>query len=354
MNDYIMDLNTVDFSKYTTGNKQERTAVAGQLLASFVKDGAVKLTNYGSREDIAADFLKAARDFFIIPWEEKLAIANIPGPNPQRGFSLVGVEQTSTLWKENLKGHKSWEALRDAREHFDAGPPGDEQFTNRWPEDARHLGFRNRMESLYVELQQISEQIISAIEMGLGLPQNQLVSRLRPVASEIRLNHYPAISLEKLAKGNVKRTWPHTDLGVISLIFQDRIGGLEVEDRLASSLQKHSFVPVEPTNQDASHEVVVVVSDTLQCLTNNVITAGRHQVSMPPSMKNQTEGECPERYSSVFFLKASRATSVAPLSHFVTDERPAAYGALSALELQQKETSKLHGIPGKGPQAALV
>ncbi|GAP86469.1 putative gibberellin 2-oxidase [Rosellinia necatrix] len=345
-----MTLKVVDFSKYTAGNDAERAAVAEELLAGFVKDGAVKLTNYGPRQTLAADCLQAARDFFSIPWEEKLAIANAAGPNPQRGFSVVGVEQTSTLWKENLNGHKSWEALRDAREHFDAGPPGDEEFVNRWPEDARHSGFRSQMESLYAELQQISERILSAIEMGLGLPPHQLTSCLKPVSSEIRLNHYPSISLEKLAEGSIKRTWPHTDLGMISLIFQDQIGGLEIEDRSASGPHGHSFVPVAPVNENGPHQVVVVVSNTLQSLTNDVITAGRHQVSVPPTMKNQARGECPERYSAVFFLKAGRATSVAPLSQFVTDARPAAYKNVSALELQQNGTRKLYGISETGSQ----
>ncbi|KAJ3553498.1 hypothetical protein NPX13_g10876 [Xylaria arbuscula] len=348
-----MALKTVDFAKYVTGNNAERAVVAEEILASFVKDGAVKLRNF-AEGNVAANLLEAAHDFFSIPLEEKLKIANIAGPNPQRGFSIVGAEQTSTLWKENLKGRESWGALTDAREHFDAGPPNDEQFINRWPQKTNHPGFRYHIESLYIELQQISEQIVSAIEMGLGLPHNRLVSCLQPVASEIRLNHYPAISLEKLAEGSVKRTWPHTDLGVISLIFQDEIGGLEVEDRSISSLQKHSFVPVMPMKQGSQQEVVVLVSDTLQCLTNNVIMAGRHQVSVPPLMSTWAEGECPERYSAVFFLKASRATAVAPFSEFVTEARPAAYQTLSALELQQRGTRMIHGISEPVLQAASV
>lgn len=44
-----------------------------------------------------------------------MKISNPPGPNPQRGFSWVGAEQTSKLRKENLNGQTSWDELTDAR-----------------------------------------------------------------------------------------------------------------------------------------------------------------------------------------------------------------------------------------------
>jgi hypothetical protein len=44
-----------------------------------------------------------------------MKIANAPGPKPQRGFSVVGVEQTSKLFAENFHGRQSLGALRDAR-----------------------------------------------------------------------------------------------------------------------------------------------------------------------------------------------------------------------------------------------
>jgi len=44
-----------------------------------------------------------------------MKISNPRGPNPQRGFSWVGAEQTSKLRPENLNGQKSWDELTDAR-----------------------------------------------------------------------------------------------------------------------------------------------------------------------------------------------------------------------------------------------
>lgn len=172
------------------------------------------------------------------------------------------------------------------------------------------------------------------LELGLGLEPDTFVSRCIPSASELRLNHYPSVDVAKLRAGNVKRTWPHTDFGIITLLVQGETGGLELEDRRRPG----KFVPVPPNPK----ELVVNVSDTLQRWTNGVITAGLHQVSPPPGFENLNSETLPERYSCVFFLKAGRDTSVGPLADFVTPERPQAYEEITALEYQQRMTEKLY------------
>lgn len=176
-----------------------------------------------------------------------------------------------------------------------------------------------------------------ALELGLGLDPDALVKRCIPGASELRLNHYPAVEVAKLQFGNVKRTWPHTDFGIITLLIQDETGGLEMEDRRANSKPGSTFVPVPPNPRG---QLVVNVSDTLQRWTNGLITAGLHQVSPPPGFGSGSA--LPERHSCVFFLKADRDTSVGPLAEFVTTERPQAYEDITALEYQRRMTGKLY------------
>lgn len=180
---------------------------------------------------------------------------------------------------------------------------------------------------------------MAAMELGMHLPTGTLVNRCIPASSEIRLNHYPKVSMETINKGIIKRTWAHTDFGIITLLFQDKVGGLELQDRK----NPKNFVPVAPLLDPAAPtEMVVNISDTFQRWTNNVIRAGLHQVAVPMSMKNKKEGICPDRYSSVFFLKAHRDTSAGPLPEFVTKDRPAAYEEMTALEFQQQKTKELY------------
>lgn len=217
------------------------------------------------------------------------------------------------------------------------GPPGDILYPNKWPQEELP-SFKTKMEACYRIFQDISMQIISAIEVGLELPGGTLVRRCVPAASEVRLNHYPPADLELLNHGKSKRTWPHTDFGIITLLLQDQVGGLELENRA----KPYTFVPVTPGKPGEPSELVVNISDTFQRWTNNVIRAGLHRVDVPMSMKDKHSGVCPDRYSSIFFFKAGRDVSVGPLPEFVTEENPAQYDEITALQFQQQMTKILY------------
>ena len=176
---------------------------------------------------------------------------------------------------------------------------------------------------------------MSACELGLHIPKDTLVNKCIPAASELRMLHYPPVSIEKLKKGLIKRAWPHTDFGIITLLFQDSLGGLELEDRS----RPFQF---EPVITKARNEMVVNISDTFTRWSNGSILPGMHQVNVPPSLKGSQEGWVPERYSSVFFFKADRAVSVGPLKEFVTRDRPAKYTDITALEFHKGMTQILY------------
>ena len=179
-----------------------------------------------------------------------------------------------------------------------------------------------------------------ACEVGWGMKSNTLVSRCVPAASELRLLHYPQVDAERLAEGGgLKRAWPHTDFGIITLLFQDKLGGLECEDRRARGGAGGVFVPIIPNDDN---EMIVNTSDTFTRWTNGTVTGGVHQVNVPPSLREKEKGRIPERYSSVFFFKAHRGTSVAPISHFVTDDKPALYPDITALEFHKERTRFLY------------
>ena len=53
--------------------------------------------------------------FFQMPAHDKSSIAHRPGPDPQRGWSKIGAENTSTLYRKGLLKSHVAEDLRDAR-----------------------------------------------------------------------------------------------------------------------------------------------------------------------------------------------------------------------------------------------
>ena len=176
------------------------------------------------------------------------------------------------------------------------------------------------MEGAFTKLEEVASQLMKALEIAFELPEGAFVNKITKEgnASEARLNHYPAIDIQEIKRGGTNRIWPHFDLGVITLLFQDSVGGLEFEDREKGG----SFVEIEPGDRA---EMIVNVSETLQRWTNGVLSAGLHRVNPPKEVMNKEAGLVPERFSVAYFCKANREASVGPLPEFVRDGQEANY-----------------------------
>lgn len=177
--------------------------------------------------------------------------------------------------------------------------------------------------------------IMQNLEQGLELPEGELVNRFTTKVDEVRLNHYSPLPTEKLSDGKHQRAWPHTDFGMLTLLFQDEAGGLEVEDRSRPG----SFIPIQ---RESPTEMSIYVSDSLEHLTNGYLRAGIHQVVTPIGIDARASGILPERSSIACFLKADRETSVGPLKKYITADRPRVHGDVTALGLHRKRVGQLY------------
>ncbi len=176
---------------------------------------------------------------------------------------------------------------------------------------------------------------MSALELGLGVPSGSLTERCIPDDSELRLNHYPRVSVGELDTGSSRRIWPHTDTGLFTLLLQDHVGGLELEDRKNPG----AFLPV---SSDVPTDMVLNIADTLERWTNGVLKAGVHRVVSPDRSKVSEQGMAMARSSIVYFFRANGATSAGPLASFVSPEDPAKYSEITALEYLQQRNGTLY------------
>ena len=214
------------------------------------------------------------------------------------------------------------------QESLNIGPIHGIKYPNQWIAEEVLPTFRHHLETCYITFQKTANVLLEAIELGLDLPAGSMLSRILPDTSELQLNHYPSITKHELCTQNIRRIWPHTDFGILTLLVQDSEGGLEFEDRESPG----TFVPV--TSEDPS-DLIVNVSDILQRWTNGVLKAGLHRVSVPrPFQGDETGLDCmlPDRYSLVYFQRPGEDKSAGPILDFVTKERPASYDAISAIE----------------------
>ena len=190
------------------------------------------------------------------------------------------------------------------------------------------------MELCYQICDDICMEIVRALELGLQLPVDVLTTLCVPSASDLRLNHYPALRVMDLDNGRASRISPHTDFGVISLVLQDDVGGLEIENRE----HPNSFIAVPPK----ANEMIVNVSDTLQRWTNDALKAGVHRVTVPRGMQYDKERVLKERFSMAYFFKAGREASVGPLQYFVDSQRLPKYKEMTALDFQKWRNQKMY------------
>jgi len=248
---------------------------------------------------------------------------------PSRGYKGLSEEK---VWKKSSETAGLSDA-RELREYFDMGPPADYSFPTPWPEDSDLPGFQQYLESQYEAFQKLGLQLMRALEMGMQVPEGTFTERCVPDASELRFNHYPAVTRQELDVGNTRRIWPHTDIGLFSFVFQGNDRGLQVEDRKSPG----KFVTLQ--QQESVDEMIFNVADTLERWTNGNLRACVHQVAVLEGRKAKS---VPSRRSIVFFFKARGDVTAGPLPQFVSASQPAKYDEIMVSEYHDRQNTILY------------
>jgi isopenicillin N synthase-like dioxygenase len=151
----------------------------------------------------------------------------------------------------------------------------------------------------------LMDALLHCVSVALKLPEAESIlqyhSGIMNTASLIRYPPVPAAMFDPL---DTTRMPAHIDFGTLTLLFQQHVGGLEVE--VKSFTGESKFVPVEPDPQT----VLVLGGHMLDRWTNRQYTGCRHRVTAPSL---NSEG-CEERYSIVFFSIPNEDTVIEPLS----------------------------------------
>lgn len=204
------------------------------------------------------------------------------------------------------KGAKS---IKDMKETFDMGPVNDVTWPTAWPQGSdRCTAYREFMHQFYRDCTKAHDTLLELFEAALDLPKAELLGRVSDANGEIRLTHYPPISPTLLGQeAATYRIAEHTDVGVLTLLFQDSVGGLEIEDYSKSG----SFRPVASERLD---EMIVNIADTLQMWTASSLRSTNHRVLCPTNFRK--DEMLPARYSIGYFGKANATAPMAPLAGF--------------------------------------
>lgn len=198
--------------------------------------------------------------------------------------------------------------VRDHKEVYDLVDPtqGRAKHYNRWPDlDGFHDAIAEHYDACSDLAERTTELVLTALGLGPDHVENHRGDR---TTSNMRLNHYtlgdpvPAADRDGLAPLADVALGHHTDLGLLTLLIQDDVGGLQAESA------EHGWIDVDPR----PGTIVVNLADCMQVWSNDRYRAAVHRV-LP--MTTTT------RMSIPYFLNPPRDAMIEPIADPGSDAR---------------------------------
>jgi len=266
----------LDISRFR-GTPPEREAFLADLRHAAHDIGFFSVTGHGVPDTVTDAVLDSARTFFALPLEDRLAIDNLNSPQ-FRGYTRVGYEHTN--------------GRPDRRDQLDVGVerpalelgPDDPAYVrligpNQWPESFPAL--RDAVLGWQAEADRVSREVLRALAVALGQDVAYFDRWFDDEAhSHLKVIRYPGRGDAPDDQG----VGAHKDYGVLALLLQDDLGGLQVE-------------ALDGTWLDASPvpgAFVVNLGEVLEIATRGYLRATVHRVLSP-------SGDV-DRFSIPYFL----------------------------------------------------
>lgn len=271
------------------------TGDASQSIdAACRHDGFFVITGHGVDPSLFERLEDAARQFFALPPEAKAAIAMAKAGPAWRGWFPPGGELTSGV-PDGKEGIYFGSELSPEHPRVQAGTPL--HGANLFPADS-DMG--PVVLQVLDELTQLGHRLLRLIAGGLGLDPDWFAANLTADPTILfRIFHYPAAGEVDGAAWGVQE---HTDYGLLTILRQDDVGGLEVR-----SPGGWTQAPPVPDS------FVCNIGDMLERITGGTYRSTPHRVRQPPR----------SRLSFPFFFDPSWNAEITPVPGLGDTDAPA-------------------------------
>lgn len=316
-------LSTISLAAARSGDAAAMKSAAAAVDASLQRWGFFVVSDHGVPDAAIDGVMDAARRFFALPMDEKLAIRS-EGLGSHRGYIATGVESLALTLGQKTPP--------DIKESFGMGPPeveaereavagvGATYRPNRWP--AAPADFKPQVLAYYREMGRLTEVLMGVFAAALDLAPDFFVSRFRDHNSSFRIAHYPPLAAPP-APGQL-RAGAHTDYGALTILLgEDVPGGLEI------LTPDGAWLPVKTGPRD----FVVNIGDLMMAWSNDRWLSNRHRVANPPP--DAWPG--PSRISLAYFCNPDDALEIACLPGCATPENPARHAPTTAGALRHRK-----------------
>lgn len=232
----------------------ESDEVLAQRLDAACRDrGFFVVTGHGVRSELLADLEAVARAFFALDPEVKSEIAMDDGGKAWRGWFALGSELTA-----GRPDHKEGIYFGSELPADDPRPLHGPNLFPSHPAEMRDVVLE------YIEaVAALGRRIVALLDRGLGL-DGGLVSLVDDPTVLFRIFAYPPAVADGVEGWGVAE---HSDYGLITLLLQDHIGGLQVAS-------DDGWIDVEPI----AGSFVCNIGDMLERATGGTYRSTPHRV----------------------------------------------------------------------------
>lgn len=298
--DHTFHIPIVDFSAFNDpgASAMQKKSTAKDIVCAFKEVGFVYLKGHGISPEIIQNAFKKSDAFFALPLSTKSVLA-WDDPRSNRGYVAAGRERVT-----QITDPQQIAALRvkapDVKESMEIGRDWDPVYNNKWPLDSDVPGFKDFMKSFFQTCHELHVTVLNSVALGLGLEERFFDPYINEQYHNLRLLSYPPVKTSILKQQGQARAGAHSDYGTLTFVFQDMVGGLEVQKP-----NTNEFYPATPIKDT----IVVNVGDLLARWSNDTLRSTLHRV-VAPRTKVGDEEYTPKRQSIAFFCNPNGSANI--------------------------------------------
>lgn len=283
----VDEIPVIDVAGLIDPDRATLEALGAQMREAAARIGFFYVSGHGIAQSLIDEVDATARRFFAAPVADKLAIEPV---GRHRGYIKQGEAKMYDKARPDLKESFIWGL--DVGEDDPDFLAGNRMIgPNRWPDFMPEM--RPLLNRYLEESHACAKRLLRALAVSLGASDDAFIRRFDKPISRGALVYYPPQPPE--LGDRQYGVAPHTDYGVITLLHQDPVGGLQVATRGGEWV---TATPIPGT-------LVINSGDLMGRWSNDVFKSNPHRVI-------NSSGR--ERLSIAVFVDPDYDTPIVPVT----------------------------------------
>lgn len=260
----------INVSPLRDGNQEKAKSVGKEIRKAAEEVGFFYICNHGIPIEVIDKAYNATIDFFARPrsFKDKVKINS-----NHHGYLSIGETKMADAVKVDLKESFVW-GLDIPDEHTSVLESNPFLGKNQWPEKMPEL--RECVYPFFEAGLKCGRDMMRAFALGMEIPEDSFLKSFNEPIARGSIIYYPPQS-PKMGETQFGVS-PHTDYGCLTLLWQDQVGGLELQ---TSGGEWVKAKPIKDT-------LVVNVGDLLMRWSNNIFKSTLHRVINRKAVKRHS------------------------------------------------------------------